>query len=159
MAWKKILLTGDAAELTTGSPVSVGTSMSSGVGTEAARYDHVHDLGVGSIDASNLFGSGVVDAAAIASLAVGSAELATDSVIAGKIANGAIDASALFAASVVDNAAMADSAIAAAEIDTSATNIKFSQVTLIPKATGTTLTVGGTVYFNSADAHAYIYQV
>ena len=118
MGWVKVLLQGDAAELTTNSPASVGVTVSSGTAAAAARYDHVHNLAAGCISASNLFVS-----------------------------------------SVVDNAAMADSAIAAAEINTAVTDIRFSQITLIPKATGTSLTVGGTLFYDSDDAHPYVYQV
>jgi hypothetical protein len=97
-------------------PSSVGTAAATGSGNNPAREDHVHDLGVGSIDAANLFAAGVVDAAAIGTGAVGSAELGTDSVIAGKIADGAIDAAALFAAGVVDAAAIATNAVGSAEL-------------------------------------------
>ena len=76
MAWKKILLAGDAAELeATLNPAAVGTTASPGTGTTASKYDHVHVLGAGCINASNLFAAGVVDAAAIGDDAVGAAEL------------------------------------------------------------------------------------
>lgn len=73
--WKKLLLDGDAAELSDSAPQSVGTAGAAGTGTSASRDDHVHDLGTGCIDASDLFTSGVVDATAIATGAVGSDEI------------------------------------------------------------------------------------
>jgi hypothetical protein len=43
--WKKILLTGDVAELSNTAPVDVDFSAASaGVGTTASRYDHKHDV-------------------------------------------------------------------------------------------------------------------
>jgi len=76
MAWTKILLAGDAAELeTTETAVSVGTTPSAGSGATASKYDHVHVMGVGSINASNLFASSVVDNAAMADDAIGAAEI------------------------------------------------------------------------------------
>lgn len=57
-------------------PADVATAASEGVGVSAARADHVHKLGAGSINSSGLFVAGVVDAAAIGSGAVGFDELA-----------------------------------------------------------------------------------
>jgi len=73
--FKKILITGDAAELSTEVAHAVGTTASAGVATDASKHDHVHVLGAGCINAANLFGTGVVDAAAIASNAVAASEI------------------------------------------------------------------------------------
>jgi len=76
MAWKKILLTGDAAELEGAeNPAAVGTTASPGTGATASKYDHVHVLGAGCINNANLFAAGVVDAAAIGANAVGNSEI------------------------------------------------------------------------------------
>ena len=46
MAWKKILLEGDAAVLSDTAPVDVDTAVAAaGIATEAARQDHKHDVG------------------------------------------------------------------------------------------------------------------
>ena len=50
-----------------GSVVSVGTALSAGVSTSAARADHVHDLANGSIDAAALLADGILTQAKMAS--------------------------------------------------------------------------------------------
>jgi len=89
------------------SPASVGTAASSGTATKPPRMDHAHDLGVGCIDAANLFAADVVDAAAI---------------------------------------------------DDTATDIAFAQIILTPAATGTG-TTEGTLFYDSDDDHLYCYVV
>ncbi|MDD5082738.1 MAG: hypothetical protein PHU08_05130 [Dehalococcoidales bacterium] len=45
MAWKKILLEGDAAELSDTAPIDVlKQTASAGVATKASRQDHAHDV-------------------------------------------------------------------------------------------------------------------
>jgi hypothetical protein len=105
-----------AAYGTPATPASVGTAGSAGSGNNPSKEDHVHDLGVGSIDAANLFAAGVVDAAALAADSVGSSELQNDSVTAGIIADGAIDGAGLFVAGVVDAAAIATDAVGTLEL-------------------------------------------
>lgn len=75
MGWTKVLLSGDAAELGTASPQAVATAASAGSATSASKEDHAHDIGVGAIDASNLFAASVVDNAAMADDAIGAAEI------------------------------------------------------------------------------------
>jgi hypothetical protein len=77
-------------------PVAIGTALAEGGGTTLAKSTHVHVIGAGTINATNMFAAGIVDAAAIGTGAVGSGELATDAVIAGKIADAAIDDQLLF---------------------------------------------------------------
>lgn len=49
MAWKKILLEGDAAALSDTAPVNVDKSTASaGTGTTASRTDHKHDITTGT---------------------------------------------------------------------------------------------------------------
>ena len=46
MAWKRLLMEGDAAVLSDATPQAVdGSAGSAGTGTKAARDDHVHPLG------------------------------------------------------------------------------------------------------------------
>lgn len=100
----------------TAAPVPIGTALAEGTGTNAARATHVHTIGTGAVNASTMFAANVVDAAAIAAGAVGSSELATGAVTAGKIASGAINASGLFTAGVVDAAAIATNAVGSSEL-------------------------------------------
>lgn len=86
---------------TSGDITDIGTATAAGSTGQWADAGHTHQLGVGSIDAANLFAAGVVDAAAIATdavgtpeivaLAVGTAELAADAVTGAKIADDAVD--------------------------------------------------------------------
>ena len=136
--WKKVLLAGDAAELSTNTPAAVGTSANAGSGTMASKDDHVHILAVGSVNASNLFGAGVVDSTALGADAVSSGA---------KIADGAVDTEHI----AVD-------AVNATHIDETATDITFSQVILTPKATAAG-TAEGTMFYDSDDNHVYVYVV
>jgi hypothetical protein len=79
-------------------PVAIGTALAEGGGTTLAKSSHVHVLGAGSINSGGMFAAGIVDAAAIGALQVGSSELAAASVIPGKIGAAAIDDHSLFAA-------------------------------------------------------------
>lgn len=74
-----------------GTPVAVGTVLAQGAAGLFSDSAHVHELGVGSVDAANLFGAGVVDSNALGAL----------SVIAGKIAAGAINNTNMFTNSSV----------------------------------------------------------
>ena len=89
--FKKILIEGDAAALSIATPALVGTTTAPGSATDASKSDHVHEMGVGTIDNANQFGAGVVDAAAIATDAVDSAEIAADAVKAAEIDAAATD--------------------------------------------------------------------
>jgi len=67
-----------AALGTPGAPAAVGTAAAAGTGDDAAREDHVHVLGTGAINLSNMFGSGVVNAAAIGAGEVNLSKLNAD---------------------------------------------------------------------------------
>jgi len=73
--FKKILLEGDAAELSTTDPVAVGTTLGPGAGATASKYDHVHVVGAGAINNANMFATGVIDAAALGSNSVAASEI------------------------------------------------------------------------------------
>lgn len=77
LEWKRILLDGDAAVLTSADPEDIGTTAAVGISEEASRADHVHRMGDGSIDVSTLFVGEVVDTAAIADDAVTSDKIAS----------------------------------------------------------------------------------
>lgn len=81
-------------------PIAVGTSLTEGAGSAFARHDHGHELGVGSIDAANLFGAGVVNDTA----------LAAASVIAGKIAAGGVSATNQITDAIISLAKFANEA-------------------------------------------------
>lgn len=109
----------------TGSPASVGTVLSDGVAATVARADHVHDLGAGSVDASGLFAAGVIDAAALANLAVTTAKIADLAVTLGKIADLAVS-DAKLASNAVTTAKIADGAVTLSKLgsDTFALSIE-----------------------------------
>jgi hypothetical protein len=71
-------------------PSSVGTANAAGSGSNPAAGDHVHRLGVGSIDASNLFAAGVVSLAAMATDSVDATKIVADSVGASELADNAV---------------------------------------------------------------------
>jgi hypothetical protein len=103
--------------ITTATAVSVSTANSEGSSSSFARADHVHDIANGAIDAAALFGAGVVDAAAIATDGVGTAEIAAGAVgsselgalavIAGKIASGGVSTAAEIADGIITLAKLA----------------------------------------------------
>lgn len=78
--------------VTKGTPLATGTALAQGAAGTFADSAHVHTVGVGSINAANMFVADVVDSAAIGPLQVTSAELAAASVIAGKVAAGGVSA-------------------------------------------------------------------
>lgn len=83
--FKKILITGDAAVMSDGNPAQIGTVLSAGVVASGSREDHVHTIGTGAINNSNLFAASVVDNAAMADDAIKAAEIdatATDITLA-----------------------------------------------------------------------------
>ena len=80
VTWKKVLLEGDAAELSDTAPSDVGTTAAAGTGTTASRVDHVHDTAAGFIDNANKFTAGVIDTAALGTDAVDGTKIADDAV-------------------------------------------------------------------------------
>lgn len=159
---------------TPGDPADTGTSADPGDSTVAASANHVHEIGVGSINASNKFVAGVVNEAALGAGAVTenklgdgsvtSGKLGALAVIAGKLADGAIDTVGRFAAQVVDTAALKDGAVTAVKMATNSiatASIQAASVTMakiaseastsyVPTFTGAggtvTLGTGGTTY-------------
>lgn len=76
--------------ISTIAPVAIGTALAEGAGNDFARATHVHTVGVGAINASNMFAADVVDSAAIIANAIGTSELADNSVDTGAIINLAV---------------------------------------------------------------------
>ena len=61
VTWKEIAYKDDVAALTsTATPESVGTAAAIGDDSEAARADHVHDLGADCIDSGDLIADDVI---------------------------------------------------------------------------------------------------
>jgi len=110
--WKKILLEGDAAEPSDASPQSVGTTPEAGTGTKCSRADHVHDIGAGAIDASDLFVAGVVDETALGPDVITGEKIADDAVGSEHI--GALSANLDFAGNQATDLALHSVADAAA---------------------------------------------
>lgn len=54
VTWKQIAFVDDVATLSDTSPSDIGTSAAAGNGTAAARYNHVHALGSGTVDGSTI---------------------------------------------------------------------------------------------------------
>lgn len=73
--FKKILITGDAAELSTEDPHAIGTTAAPGSGVDASKHDHIHVIGTGAINNANMFAASVVDNAAMADDAIKAAEI------------------------------------------------------------------------------------
>lgn len=93
----------------------VATAAGTGSGTVPARSDHVHKIGAGAINSAGMFAAGVVDAAAIATDAVGTAEIAADAVTSSEIATDAVG-TAEIAADAVTSSEIATDAVGSAEI-------------------------------------------
>lgn len=127
-------------------PVAVGTALAEGAGSSFARDNHVHVVGVGAINAANMFAAGVVDAAAIATDGVGSAEIAAGAVGSSELGAAAVIAGKIAAGGVSATAEIADAIITAAKL------ASFASTDFTPAAadfaTGSTLTIGtgGTTY-------------
>lgn len=113
--WKRILLEGDAATLTTSDPSDVGVTAGSGTSLEAARADHVHDTAAGFIDNANKFTTGVVDSAAIGSDAIVNSHIATGAVESAEIGSDAILSSHISTAAV-DSAAIGSDQVTSSHI-------------------------------------------
>ena len=80
MAFKKILLSGDAAELESSTAASnIGTSATAGVATTASKRDHVHII-VQDFITTGLILDRTLIAGNISSLTITTNEMATDSV-------------------------------------------------------------------------------
>jgi len=62
--WSKVLLSGDAAELGTATPLAVAAAGDAGTGSAASKEDHVHSIGTGTVGAVQL-AADCVGAAAI----------------------------------------------------------------------------------------------
>lgn len=100
---------------TPGAPSDIGTVPSAGTGDDAAREDHVHQIGAGAIDDPTMFAAGVVDAAAIGPDAVGTSELGPDAVTSAELADNAVGNEHMQDNSI-GNAELQDLAVGTAEL-------------------------------------------
>jgi hypothetical protein len=73
-----------------GTPSDTGTANLAGSALTLARSDHVHAIGLGSINSSSDFAASVVDTAALGSSAVTTAKIADSNVTTAKVADSAI---------------------------------------------------------------------
>jgi hypothetical protein len=111
--------------------VAVGTANAEGVSDDFSRADHVHELGQGSINASNLLVAGVIDNAAIGVDAVRTAEIQANAVTANELADNAVDTASIIdlnvtlgkmAANSVDSSKIVDASIMLADLNTEVIN-------------------------------------
>ncbi len=144
MAWKELAILSD------NNPSAIGTAASGGTGVEASRYDHVHVIGTGAINASSMFASGVVDSSAIATDAVTSAELAAGAVNTAELANDAVTQAKIAAGAVHPSEMTIDSNLDFNENE--ATELAVENVTTDP-----TTTKPGRIVFNTADGALKVY--
>ena len=79
MAFAKILLSGDAAELDYTAAANIGTAATSGLGAAASRNDHVHIIPQ-SLITTGLIADRTLLATDLATMVITSNELNTDSV-------------------------------------------------------------------------------
>lgn len=83
-----------------GLPTQIGTGLLAGTGDDPAREDHTHSIGVGAINASNMFAAAVVNNAALGPASVGTSNLGAASVTEPILADLAVTTPKLADASV-----------------------------------------------------------
>lgn len=168
--WKKLAYLDEVATLSDVTPESVGTAGAAGTGTAASREDHVHDLGTGCIDASNLFAAGVVDETALGALAVTEGKIGALAVTAAKLAANAVETAKIkdlnvttgkIAADAIDATKIADDAIGSEHIESlsAALDVNGQQLTdavLENNAADPGTPVLGKIYFKTGDLHPYV---
>jgi len=76
--WKKLAFLDEVALLTDQVAHDVGTTAGVGVATDAARHDHVHRLGNGSVDIAAVLASDVVETLKIKDANVTTAKISID---------------------------------------------------------------------------------
>lgn len=135
MAWKKVLLEGDAVSLTSNLPAVIGSDLAVGSGTAGARDDHVHKI------PQNFVTTGL-----LVNRIITATQISTGTITGNEISSG-----------VISNAHMAASAIDPENINSNGTTFTFGQIILTPTASGSG-TSPGTVYYDSDDSHPYVYQ-
>lgn len=90
VTWKKLAYDADVAGLTSNNPESVGTALAVGTGTDAARDDHVHDLGADCIDSGLLIADDILDSEHYAAGSIDTEHIAADQITAALIADDAV---------------------------------------------------------------------
>jgi len=147
MGWTKVLLAGDAAELSDVAPQDViKQTASAGVATFASRDDHLHDV---TVAAPTAVGT---------TAAEGSATSLVRSDHVHDLGDGCIDAAALFAADVVEAAAVKETdSFEMAKLTLSGAD-PGSEIVLTPKASSAS-TTEGTLFYDADDNHLYVYVV
>jgi hypothetical protein len=126
-------------------PVAVGTALAEGAGTSFARDNHVHVVGVGAINAANMFAAGVVDAAAIGADQVGQSEIAPTSVGTSELIDDAVTAAKLATGAVANTADIVDAIVTLAKFASEASTDYGGSITAFCDSTFS-LGTGGTKY-------------
>jgi len=146
--WKKILVEGDASELsaTDSSDIAdVGTVEAAGTGSTASRVDHVHTIGTGAIDAANLFAADVVENAAIAADAIATVQILNSAVTTAKITASAVTTAKI---NIDDNLDFnANSAL----------DFGLETVSSMTSSEATTSEFVGRIVFDNTNSRPYIY--
>jgi len=133
----EIALANHVHAIATTVPVAIGTSLAEGVGTSFARADHVHELGVGSIEGANQFVAGVVDNTALKSTS------GSEAVNTNVIRDNAITTSKI-GAKQVTTAKIADSAVDSLQLASNAViNSKILDGTILPIKLNSTVAGNG----------------
>ena len=138
--WKKLAYADEVATLSDTNPSDIGTAASAGTGDAASRYDHVHVIGTGAINAAAMFGAEVVENAAIGDGAVDTEELAADAVTGDKLADDAVGSEHIEPLS--------------ATLEVNGQQLK--DACLENNAADPTTPVLGKVYFKTGDTHPYV---
>ena len=134
----EIALANHRHAIATAAPVAIGTSLAEGVDTTSfARADHVHELGVGSIDGTNQFVAGIVDNTALKSTS------GSEAVDTNVIRDNAITTLKI-GAKQVTTAKIADSAVEALQLASNAViNSKILDGTILPVKLDSTVAGNG----------------
>jgi len=156
--WKKLAFLDECANLSTETPLDIGTTAAQGTGSAASKDDHVHELGTGCVDDTTLVLTASV--ADVKDLGVTYEKLGASLV---RAEYGVAETTGQFgvdyggAIGIVSNElGIVDDGIKAVHIDKTANAVTFANFLLTPKATGGGTTVGS-LFYDSDDDHLYGY--
>jgi hypothetical protein len=90
VTWKEVAFAADVATISSSTPQAVGTAAAAGSGSDASADDHVHDIGVGAIDAANLIANDVIDSEHYTDASIDTQHIAADQIDATLIADDAV---------------------------------------------------------------------
>jgi hypothetical protein len=130
VTWKELAYKDDVASLTDQAAHDIGTTASQGVATDAARHDHVHILGSGTVDNATI------------ELNANALRIKADGVTSAKIAAGAVTTAKM---TIDGNLAFG--------------GYQATDLVLQQKSTAPTTPVVGKIYMDSDDQKTYICTV